>query len=73
MAAGFERLAGQLNLITQAQATVAKDVEAVNARVTALEARVAALEERRWPLGPMAAAAGVLGALVALATWLATR
>ena len=73
MAAGFERLDGKLNLISQAQANAVKDIDAVNNRVTALEGRVGALEERRWPLAPVAAASGVVSALAAVATYLITK
>lgn len=51
MVAGFARLEGQLNLITQKQDTTAKDLDE-------LEQRVTELESRRWPLGSMAAVSG---------------
>lgn len=73
MAAGFERLDGKLNLISQAQANSAKDIENTNGRVAALETRVSALEERRWPLAPVAAASGFVSALAAVATYLITN
>lgn len=73
MAAGFEKLDGKLNLVVQAQATVARDVEAVNARVNEVEGRVTALEARRWPLGPVAALSGAVGAVAAVATYLVAR
>lgn len=73
MAAGFERLDGKLNLISQAQANSARDIENTNGRVTALEARVTALEERRWPLVPVATASGVVSAVAAVATYLITK
>jgi polyhydroxyalkanoate synthesis regulator phasin len=73
MAAGFERLDGKLNLISQAQATVAKDIDAVSARVTTLEGRVTALEERRWPLGPVAAVSGVVSAIAAVAMYIIAK
>jgi hypothetical protein len=73
MAAGFERLDGKLNLISSAQATTARDIEATNARVKAVEDRTTALEERRWPLGVLTVLATVVAAVAAIATWALTN
>lgn len=73
MAAGFARLEGQLNLISQAQDNAAKDIDAVNDRVESLEGRVSDLEARRWPMGPLMAITAVVGAIAAVATYFATR
>jgi hypothetical protein len=73
MAAGFERLDGKLNLISQAQATVTKDIDNVSNRVTAVEGRVTALEERRWPLGQLAVISGLVAAVAAVLTYLAMQ
>lgn len=64
MSTGFERIAGQLNLITEAQKNHTADI-------ADLDRRVAALEARRWPLGPIAALAAVVSAVVAGVVYIA--
>ncbi|AKA61767.1 hypothetical protein SEA_MAIH_29 [Streptomyces phage Maih] len=63
MTTGFERIAGQLNLIAQAQTATATDVSELERRVTALEAR-------RWPIGVIAAVSGAVSAVVAIGAFL---
>ena len=57
MTTGFAEIKGQLGQIAQAQDNTAKAVDDLDRRVTALE-------ERRWPIGPLAAVAGVVSAAV---------
>lgn len=66
MAAGFARLEGQLNLITQAQGQTAKDL-------SDLERRVDALEERRWPMASVAAVSGGVSTAVAVVAFFLGR
>lgn len=66
MVAGFARLEGQLNLITQKQDTTAKDLDE-------LEQRVTELESRRWTLGSMAAVSGGVSGAVAVVALLLGR
>lgn len=66
MVAGFARLEGQLNLITQKQDTTAKDLDE-------LEQLVTELESRRWPLGSMAAVSGGVSGAVAVVALLLGR
>lgn len=66
MVAGFARLEGQLNLITQAQGQTAKDLAELEVRVTSLEAR-------RWPLASVAAVSGGVSTVVAVAGFLLGR
>lgn len=73
MSTGFARLEGKLNLISQAQDSAGKDIEATNGRVDALEGRVASLEARRWPMGPLTVLAGTVSAVAAAATYFVTK
>ena len=61
MVAGFARLEGQLNLISQAHSRTASDLDE-------LEKRVTALEERRWPVTMLATVSGVISLAVAALT-----
>lgn len=66
MAAGFARLEGQLNLISQAQDRTTEDLDE-------LERRVADLEARRWPVGSVAALSGAVSAAVAVVGFLVAK
>lgn len=66
MTTGFAEIKGQLTAIVSAQADNAKDIDA-------LEQRVSQLESRRWPMASVATLSGAISAAVAAVAFMVGR